>query len=323
MVQVSWDKSPNPGVVYKGEFGGQFFDDEFYLSPDGTKVLYNYYSGGLLGGEQYKAKVTAYYSTGYYNAAADPAESPVYTHTDTSIISDFRANVVTKKNSSDDPTGAYEISLSWKEKSVPTSYRLYVHKYDNNAAYSNYEWTEVAIGTPTTGDIGLRTLRLSNNLPAYRQSWSYKLVALNASSEEIEFKTANLTDSPWSSSLSVGNLTFDTTVAKTLKFEVSQASKYSLVTGETVEFYAVPSSFTNSESDYILSNATLIQSFTKGSLESDTPSNRTAERAFSNGGPYRIVAFVKNGDERTEVEYWVGYNYYGTGNYYLAYVPNN
>jgi hypothetical protein len=328
VVQLSWDKNPNPGVEYRGELaGGQTFSHNAVdLSLDGTKVVYNYYYQNqpvsLVDGEKYKVKVTASYKDDYYTASA--AEEVVYTHSDLSIISDFSVSVVTKRDSSNDPTGAYEISLSWKEKTTPVSYKLYVHKNDGSGS-SSYEWTEVTIETPTTGAIGLRTLRLSSNLPAYRQSWYYKLVALGANDEEIDTSTRSLNDAPWSSSLlNVGTLTFDTTVAKTLKFEVAQFGKDRLVTGETVEFYAVPSSITNVESDYILNNATLIKSFTKGSLESVTASNRTAEKEFSNGGSYGIVAFVKNGNELTEVAYWVGYNNYGPNNgYYAAYVPNN
>jgi hypothetical protein len=338
-VQISWDKNPNPGVTYKGTFSGSSFPYDsngnfvgpLTLSPDGSKVVYNY-SGNLTDGEQYKAEVTAYYLTKYYNAG-DPAESEAYTPT--SIISKFNAVVVTKLDSTtDQPTGNYEISLSWEEKPVAgVAYKLYVHKDDEGSLdyyYSTpYEWTPVTIGTPTTGNINLRTVRLTTNLPSYRQTWVYKLVA-EVESKEVDVAITRLSSSPWGwgtgQNLNVGTLTFTSPSSKTLQLVVSQAKKDLLVSDETVEFYAVPARYTNVESDTILGNAILIKSFTKGNLESDTVADRTAQATLSYGGSYQIRAFVLNGTQRTEVDYSVydGFytNTYGPSRYYSADVSN-
>jgi hypothetical protein len=327
-VQISWDKNPNPGVAYKGTFNGEIVSFEsnagkFSLSPDGKKVVYNYGLSGLTDGEQYKAEVTAYYFTKYYNAG-DPAESEAYTPT--SIISKFNAAVVTKLDSTtNQPTGNYEISLSWEEKPVAgVAYKLYVHKYDESSLdgdyyYSTpYEWTPVTIGTPTTGNINLRTVRLTNNLPSYRQIWVYKLVA-EVESKEVDVAITGLSSAPWGTgqNLNVGTLTFTSPSSKTLQLVVSQAQKDLLVSGETVEFYAVPERYTNVERDTILGNAILIKSFTKGNLESDTVADRTAQATLPYGGSYQIRAFVLNGTQRTEVNYSV-YN----GSYTSTYGPS-
>jgi hypothetical protein len=324
-LQIFWTKNPNPGVGYRLEFAGNNPYTSFTSSIDGSKVVCTYPLNNLTDGEKYKVKVTPYFIGDYYKAAATvlPAETE-YTHSDPSIISNFAANVVTKIDSSNAATGVYEISLSWKEKALPAaaSYKLYVHK---GSSHSNvYEWTEVTgIGTPTSGNIGLKTLRLSGDkLPAYRQEWTYKLLALDASGEEIGSGTYTVENEPWSSSLNVGSLTF-IPLAKTLRFEVSQANKNLLVSNEIVEFYAVPGTLYGVEIDTILANGTLIKSFTKGNLESDISSNRTAAHEFATG-VYFIRAFVLNGTERTEVSYTVSGTSYGpdSSSYWPAFVPN-
>ncbi|MDR1986199.1 MAG: fibronectin type III domain-containing protein [Treponema sp.] len=302
VVRISWDKDDNPGVVYEGEFNGNHFNkDAVSLSPDGSKVVYDYTLNNLTPGEKYTAKVTAYYSTGYYPAAA-AAESPAYTHEPT-IFSDFSVSVEKSQGN-----GNYEISFSWNEKSGFTNvmYELYVREYTSSP--SDYAaWTQVKSNvSPTASAINPKIFSLTDPLlPAYRRQWTYKLVA-KADGKETS-ATADLKEAPpWSDAvITACTLAFDE--LNTLPFTAGQGTDL-LVAKEQVEFYAVLKEYPGT--------ATLLGSLSKEDLESADEDERAIPKAETSipAGEYLIKVFVLNGTERTEVNYEVSSDTYGPSN---------
>jgi hypothetical protein len=316
-VQISWDKNLNPGVAYKGKFNGGTVSsetDKFSLSPDGKKVVYNYtYLSGLTDGEQYKAEVTAYYLTKYYNAG-DPAESPAYTHSDPSIISSFNVSPVALYTDGS-RNGSYNVSVYWYQRPAApaATYKLYRHKGTNPSSY--VEWEEVIVpspGIPNPDALGFIQVTLNDtNVPAYRQAWTYKVVAL-VNNEVVDSRTATLDDDAWSTPPSIRTNASSNPVAvsgeagRKIKVEVERVT-LGLYAGDTIEFYAVPYGFYNSSnaitsSDEYLAQFTPIGAISKTNLESDDAAKRTITSGSSvNAGGYMVIAVLKNGDTKSQV----------------------
>ncbi|MHB9294162.1 hypothetical protein Holit_03289 [Hollandina sp. SP2] len=325
-VLISWDKNPNPGVHYKGKFGGaDFSQGDVSLSPDGKAVYsYDYWDNRLTDGEQYKAEVTAYYSTGYYQAAA-PAESEAYTHSrawQNAIVEDFTVSPVTVYT-----TGAesgYEVNVYWRQVQAPAglTYELYRHELvagepiwdDNRAEYvtpwvvpENVEWDPVPITQPTPDALGFVQFKLTGaQVPAYRQQWTYKLEA-KVNGETFDSDRGFLTSGVWSSSVSINlwgtELSGET--GKKIRVIAPQISS-GLYAGEVIEFYTAPSSLYNSSnqmtySDSLLSQFIKLGEFSKTKLGSATVSDRTVEASVSSAGYYTVIAVLKNGATRIQI----------------------
>jgi hypothetical protein len=335
VVQVSWDKNPNPGVVYRGEINGESFvppynDYAYSLSPDGTKVVYDYWNGWTLNdGEQYKAKVTAFYSTGYYKAAA-PAESEPYTHSGwKDIISDFGVSQVTVHNPSTGAESGYEVSVYWRQTQTLTglTYELYKHEatiWDDASQWwvvpEHVEWDKVGIPEPLLADtIGFRQFKLTGtNVPAPRQAWLYKLVA-KVDGEEVWSGGAALDNGVWSSPhIKTDGYADPVTVtpdgSKKIKIEVERVTE-GLYAGEELEFYAVPVTLYNNTNQLTssswgapLSQFTKIGGITKANLEDDDSTKRTIAGTVPSAGEYMVIGALKNGDTRIRISLYNSYN---------------
>ncbi|MDR1326646.1 MAG: fibronectin type III domain-containing protein [Treponema sp.] len=312
-VQVSWDRDPNPGVTYKGEFGGQgFWGNDISYSSDRKKAayIYNINNSSLIDGEPYKAKVTAYYSTGYYTTTA-LVESAVYTHSDpNNFITSFYTTPVTLYSTSGatsgTATGDYNLSVYWmQDTKAPAGivYELYVHKSPANGN-SSFEWTKVTIPADITADpVGFFQTTLSgDNRPAYRQSWTYKLVA-KIGGEEVDSRTYTLDQDAWQTPNSLGmNVTTSNTTGRKIKIEVTNQVS-DLVGGDVVEFYAVLSRTYNSNgdttaSDQYLSQFTKLGERDKSQLENSDSNAREFDSGALATGRYTIIAVLKNGETR-------------------------
>ncbi|MHB9292037.1 hypothetical protein Holit_01125 [Hollandina sp. SP2] len=314
-LQISWDKNPNPGVSYKGQFNGNSFEVTNVnnsLSPDGTKVVYTYNQGNnLTDGEQYKAEVTAYYKAGYYKAA-EPAESPAYTHLG-GIITNLEVNPVTLY-ANGSANGSYNVSVSWiqnKKAPADVTYELYRHE-GSGFQDSNVVWEAVTgVTIPKPDSLGFIQVTLTGtNVPAYRKAWTYKVVA-KAGGEEVGSETESLNSTAWSSSSTIrmdtynNPLTLDTD-GKKIRVEVEQVMS-GLYSGDSIEFYAVQEDIYNStnqttSSDTYLSQYTLIGEITKADLESSDSAKRTKTSSSNfSGGEYAVIAVLKNGDTRNKI----------------------
>jgi hypothetical protein len=310
-IQISWDKNPNPGVAYKAEFGGNS-PSNLFLSKDGTKVVWNYGSG-LSDGERYRARVTAYYDNDYYKAAA-PVET-VYTHSDPgTIISGFSVSPVTLYNNGNGVESGYDVSVYWNQDlTAPAgvTYELYVHS--GASSVPNYvEWTKVNVTVPAADDIGFRQFLLESDKPAYRQQWTYKLVA-RVNGEEIDQAETALNNGIWGTSTpSLAGTSATGQTGKKIAIIASRVSS-GLYAGEVIEFYAAPSALVNSTniqtaSDEYLAQFTLLGELTKTSLESGNSLERTLTGTVPSAGTYRVIAVLKNGTTRIRA----GGSWYGT-----------
>jgi hypothetical protein len=313
VVRISWNKPSNPGVTYKKKFNDSSFtpiySNSLSLSADGTKVVYDYPSGNLADGEQYKAEIVAAYAKDYYKESA-PA-SAVYTHSDPSIISSFSLSSVTLY-ANGVPTGSHNVSVYWKQSQqapADVAYELYRHKYDGSYPPSAAEWEAVTgITIPAPDATGFIQLTLNGDkVPAYRQWWIYKLVA-KAAGEEVGSGTMTLVSGPWSNEPSF-SLYVDGSVSgsdKKIEFTIEQVTS-GLYTGDTVEFYAVPWSYTDTNgqttvNDTYLSQFTKIGSLAKAKLESGTATDRkVTSGTLAATGSYSIKAYLRNGAVLTEL----------------------
>ncbi|MHB9293997.1 hypothetical protein Holit_03120 [Hollandina sp. SP2] len=278
--------------------------------------MYNYKGiNSLTDGEQYKATVTAYYSSEYYKAA-EPAESPAYTHSGTKdLIENFNVSPVTTYNTTNAENG-YEVSVYWQQTQTLTglTYELYKHESSTltEENFDKVEWTQVTITQPTPDTLGFVQFKLSGDqVPARRKGWTFKLVA-KVNGEVVASDTANLNSGVWDTS--TPSIRFDTysnpvsistESGRKIKIVVDELRDYSsgMYAGEELEFYAIPSSLYNSSgdttsSDQYLSTFTRLGGIPKASLEDGDPSKRTITGTVSSNGYYEVIAVLKNGDTR-------------------------
>jgi hypothetical protein len=335
VVRVSWDKSPNPGVEYRGELanGQTFSRDNVKLSPDGTKAVYDYYYQNqypsLVDGEKYKVKVTAYYQGEYYAASA--AAEFVYTHTaPASIIAlnqsgfpSFAVSPITSYNGTTGTESDYDVSVYWyQDPKAPTgvTYELYEHK--GNIGNEPYEWTRVEITIPDPDAVGFIRFSLGGKKPTtYRQGWTYKLVA-KVNGEEVDSATATL-GGIWgvpSFIYASGSPSFTGIAGKKITVVAPRVYSGYLYAGEEIEFYAARSETFNSNdqktaSDEYLTQFTLLggRGRTKAELEDSDVAERTFDGTVSSPGNYKVIAVLKNGTTKirislNNVDEWNAYN---------------
>jgi hypothetical protein len=310
VVRISWDKNENPGVLYKVEIPVQPSSpviNGFNLSEDGERVVYDYTNfNNLTDREKYKIKVTAYFAGDYYKAAA-PVET-VYTHSKpTNILAEdqsgdsiFEASVITLSS------GEYDVSLYWmQDQKAPTdvTYELYIH--EGTSFSNNVVGEPVTVTIPAADATGFIQVRPPR--PAYRQAWTYKLVA-KVGGEVVDSATASLVTAPWSvpSSINTNGTSSAVTVtqdgSKTIKVVVEQVTS-SLYTGDTIQFYAVPYEFFNNsgittDSDQYLAQFTPIGSGISKTALTGNAAARTVTGTVSNLGSYLVIAVFKNGDTK-------------------------
>ncbi|MDR2633721.1 MAG: fibronectin type III domain-containing protein [Treponema sp.] len=305
-VQVSWTKDANPGVWYRGTFNSSPFQTaDLNLSPDGTKVVYNY--NGTVSGEQ-KAQVTAYYATSYYNTGG-PVESAAYR----GIISNFTATPI-ELYTNGALNGSYDVSLYWTQTAKPDglSYELYRHE-GVGASTDALGWEAVTgVTIPTTGEAGLIQVTLSGDkVPAYRQAWTYKLVA-KVGGAEVDSALVNLSTDPWTTTTNIqtAGSTYAAQVTgvtgRKIRVAVERVTS-GLYTGDSIAFYAVPDTFYDS-SNYPASDDTILSQFipigaaiTKAELVGNDDAARTKESAALSAGHYNVIAVLKNGDFQEQI----------------------
>lgn len=318
VVQVSWTKNPNPGVIYKGKFAGRdFYYNDIYLSPDG-KAAYDSWEN-LDDGEQYKAEVTAYYSTSYYAGSA-PAESAAYTHSDPeNIIEQFYVSPITLYTDGVQ-NGHYNVSLYWEQNpKAPAGVTYEVYRHEGTSIPDYVEWEAVNVPTIPAPD-GIGFIQVTLDGPAYRKSWTYKVVA-KVNGEEVDSSRYSLNGSAWSvpTQINSDNYSSDPVTlipesSRKIKVEVEQTSYYLNVAGDALEFYAVPNSLYDSSDqptsvDQNLSQYTRLGGLTKDDLKDPDPAKRSFTSTSLPAGEYVIIAVLTNGNTKNKVklgstDYW-------------------
>ncbi|MDR2419622.1 MAG: hypothetical protein LBD79_11330 [Treponema sp.] len=308
-LQISWDKNSNPGVWYRLESNGQSVSSGFSSSIYGSKVVYTTDQlGNLSDGEKYKASVTAFYNSDYYKAAAPV--SVEYTHSDpSSIISNFNARPITLYTNGN-ANGSYNVSLFWNQSlkaPAGVTYKLYRHEGTNIP--SGVEWEAVSgVTIPSADGTGFIQVTLDGtNVPAYRQVWTFKVVA-TVNGEEVDESTIILNNAPWTVTTNIqtagGSYAASVSTESGRKVTVAvQQVTSGLYSGDSIEFYAAPYSFFNSDgnvtsSDQYLSQFTSLGSISKADLEGADLDKRTKTGTVPKIGSYRIIAVLKNGDTK-------------------------
>jgi hypothetical protein len=230
--------------------------------------------------------------------------------------------------------GNYNVSLFWlqdpKAPSTGLTYELYRHKGTNVGDYVEWEVQPLTgVTIPKPDDVGLIQVTLSGaNVPAYRQAWTYKVVA-KVGGEEVDSAITTLNSAVWTPDLEDEIRTAGTSYAavatldtgRKIKIEVARVTS-GLYGGDAIEFYAVATSLFNStgqltSSDQYLSQFTKIGEIAKADLENDTVAKRTitSSSAF-NPGTYTVIAVLKNGNTRIlgiQLSYYYYYSeYYST-----------
>jgi hypothetical protein len=325
-LQISWDKISNPGVTYTLQFKNEPIPSySFFLSPDGTRVVYNYKNiSSLQGEENYTAAIIAYYTSGYYNSisAVDTIAKSTYTHG--TVLTAFSVTPIIKSLDGDPDfsQGYDDVSVQWRihspEDSGDIKYALY--KSEGSITDTSYfDWQLVPITTPKIDGTDTYQVTLTGtSVPAFRRVWTYKLAAV-MNDEEIASKLAVLNTSAWEpvpyiTAKGERCVEVDGSIAnKTLTIQLSQfdpvhyvdsLKRYTgLYVGDELYFYAAPRSFINSTdqvtdttaADYeYLAQYTEIGHLGKKALESDKSEDRRITKILDRAGYYDVIAILKN-----------------------------
>ncbi|MDR1398805.1 MAG: hypothetical protein LBJ41_02650 [Treponema sp.] len=312
VVAISWNRNPNRGVNYKVEFNGQSATSNQQNAPisftDDGKVLYTYWSpNNLVDGEKYTVKVTAFYSNDYYVAAAPVAAT--YTHSaPASIIQQQSLSLspITLYNTTPyAASGHYNVSAYWyQSQKAPTGVTYKLYRHEGNIQNSpTFDWDEVTgLTIPSADATGLVQVTLSgNNRPAYRQNWTYKVVAI-VGGEVVDSATASLTQGAWAASANnvlQSNGWTATGGSKKVTISVNQIT--GLYGDDSIEFFAILSSRYNdtgtqwTESDQILTQAISLGTLGKAALEdSDADKRKLSDKPLGIAGQYTVIAVLKN-----------------------------